>query len=98
MYSILGRCLVPGLALEQFLNPVRVSDVQGKGVRPGWTQEFPLRGGRSLLGSYVQGPWCGSNVLGTVLRHVRRPSEESGESTVCWVVSVPAPVAEGTWG
>jgi len=41
------RCPMSGLALEQLLNPVRVSDVQGTCVRSGqWTQGVPLCGVR----------------------------------------------------
>ena len=50
---------------------------------------------RAGLGSRVKGPWCGSNALGMVPRHEGRPAEESAESTMFWVVSVPTPVAEG---
>ncbi len=50
---------------------------------------------RAGLGSRVKGPWCWSNVLWTVPRHGMRPTHGSGESTVCWGVSVPSPVAEG---
>ena len=50
---------------------------------------------RAGLGSRVKGPWCWSNVLWTVPRHGMRPTEGSRESTVCWGVSVPSPVAEG---
>ena len=46
------------------------------------------------LGSRVNEPWCWSNVLGTVPKPERRPTERGGESIVCWSVCGPSPVEE----
>jgi len=47
------------------------------------------------LGFRMNRPCCGSNVLGTVPGHERRPTEGKGESTVCWGVCGPTPDSEG---